>query len=320
LVVLAYALFLWNAPLVAGLLFGLAVLVTPLSGPMVVPFLLTIPMQRGARRASVVAQVRKVAKFGLAASLVYLPPVFCHYEAYVYGGRGLTAAPRAHYPWLERLSRSIGYIAGDGGLALLLCALGAAACLWSPRIWRLGQPVIALVVSVIVIALAGERFPDVPVQLPNLLLLMALPPVAFAILPWGARLGVPLLVALCSFELHHNYDRVLAEVESQDRDRRFFASVREQSLPHQPMLVGVAGWGPKRMFERYAATGAQLAPVFDTREFFVRSTRVATGKNYQIWFLRRASSPKLAPLLGRYLLESRTVDGHLYQVLVPRPN
>jgi len=317
LVVIAYALLLRNRALLAGLTFGLAVLVTPLSGPMLLVFVLTVAVVPGAFRATVLGQIRRLLKFGLAACLVYLPPILSHYTEYVYGGRGLMLAPRENYSLPERLARSWGFATHEARLVLPLCAVGAVVCLASRRIWRTGQPVIALVSSFFLMAIAGQRFSDVPVQLPNLLLLMALPPVAMAILPWGARLGLPLLAIISYLTLPGNYQRTTAEVESHDRTRRLLFGIREQSLPQLPLLVGPAGWGQKRMFERYAATGSTLAPVFEEREFFRNVPRFAADNQYRIWFLRRAPGRQLAPLLGQFTLETRTVEGRAYQVLTP---
>ena len=318
LIALAFACFLHGAPLIAGLVFGLSVLVTPLSGPMLVVFLLTVSVSPSGLKATLLGHARKLAIFGAAACLVYLPPVLLHYNDYVYGGRGLMHAARANFTWPERLSRSWGFLSREAGWGLALCAAGAVVCLVSSRVWRIGQPALALLVSVVVMALAGERFSDVPVQLPNLLLLTALPPVALAVSRWTTRLGVPLVLGLCFFTLRANYARAREEIESRERDRRLCVGIREQSRPRVPVLVGVSGWTPQRIFERYAADDGRLPPVLDSRQFPHKLRWLAASDGYQVWFIRRVPPRHLAPLLDKYSLEARTVDARSFQVLVPK--
>jgi len=317
-IAISYACFLRGAPLIAGVVFGFSVLVTPISGPMLVVFLLTVSVSEHGLKASALRHTVKMAKWGAAAALVYLPIVWAHYDDYVHGGRGLLHASRAAYAWPERLARSWGFLGREGGLILPLCLVGALACLASVRIWRIGQPALALLVSVLVMSLAAERFADVPVQLPNLLLLTLLPAVALVVSPWASRVGAPLVLAVGFFTLRGNYARISAEIEGRERDRRLCVGIREQSRPRVPVLVGVSGWTPQRMFERYASADSRSPPVFDARQFARKVGWLAASDGYQVWFIRRVPQHQLAPLLRKYSLETRTVEARALQVLVPK--
>jgi hypothetical protein len=318
LIALAFACFLRGAVVRAGALFGFSVLITPLSGPMVVVFLLTAAVNPMAIRDSVWRHVRKLLEFAAAALVVYLPPVLANYQNYFYGSRGVFRAPRSAFSLSERLQRSYAFALNDAGLALPIFALGLLACLLSARVWRVGQPALALLVSLLVMSLAGQQFTDVPVQLPNLLLLAILPAVAIARTRWTLAIGPVVIGAACFFSLRSNYASVLADIASRERDRRLCLGIREQSRPHEPLLVGVSGWGETQMLGRLAGVGPNPATVISWRDFVRDEQRWSTAEAAHVfWFFRRVTPRQVGPLLVDHALEKRTVEGRVFQVLIP---
>jgi hypothetical protein len=319
LIAIAFARFLRGGTVTAGALFGFSVLVTPLSGPMVVVFLLTIAVDTTSLRTSAMVHVHKLVKFAAAAVGVYLLPVLVNYQDYFYGSRGIFKAPRSAFPLTERLQRSFSFISSDAGLLVPVLAIGAVVCLMSARVWRLGQPALALLVSIFVMSLAGQQFTDVPVQLPNLVLLAILPAAAIARSRWTLAIAPVLIAAVCFFSLRANYARVLGEVAARDRDRKLCVGIREQSRPHEPVLVGVSGWGTTQMLGRLAGVGPNPATVISWRDFVRDEQRWGgPGAAHVFWFFRSVSARQLAPLLVDHALEKRAVEGRAFQVLIPR--
>lgn len=320
LVAASYACFLRAHPRCAGLLFGYAVLVTPLSGPLLAVFGLTIPISRGAAAPSLLRQARRLLVFGAAACIVYLPPVLVHYQDYVHGPRGLLNAPSSIDRLPDRIEHSFLFIGHELGSLLPVYVLGLCACVLNSRLWRLGQPALALVASIALMSVVGERFSNVPVQLPNLLLLAALPAVALSVTRWTMVIGLLLELGLGQSVARQSYISVLAAIERGEWDRSLCNAIREQSRPHAAVLVGLTSWARKRMFERYASGGApQVSAVaVDVRELTRSRKRwLAAEPPYQFWFFRPADARNFGPLRGDYSLEERAVRSRSFRVLIP---
>ncbi|MEI9937640.1 MAG: hypothetical protein WDO69_10515 [Pseudomonadota bacterium] len=319
LIALSYAWFLAEVPLVAGAVFGLSVLVTPMSGPMLTVFVLTVSLSEAGLARNASRHLLKLAKFGVAALAVYLPVVLTHYHDYVYGRRGLLNAPRLPLSLARQLAHSAVFIRDEAGITILFYALGVCACLASRRLWRFGQPVPALLLSVLLMAIVGDRVGPVPVQLPNLVLLAALPSVALVASPWALRLGSLLVFAGCLSKGLASYPRILSEIAQQDRDRSLCVEIRDQSRPRAPVLVGIIGWDRQRAYERYASSGTQSAKVLEWGAFLHRERQWLESTDDQIWFFRHVNERQIHRLLSVYSLESRHVVGRVFQVLVPSP-
>jgi len=317
-VALAFACFQRGATLAAGLLFGYSVLVTPLSGPLLVPFLVTAAVQAFARRRGALwQQVQRLWWFGSAALLVYVPPVLLHFQDYVHGPRGILNAPRESFSVSRGLAHSWHSISSELGYALPLYALGALVCLTSRRLWRSGQPALALLLSVAVMAVAGDRFVDVPVQLPNLVLFGMVPAVAFALSRPLLKVGLALLFCACFLNVRASYARVRNDLHNRERDRELCLAIKEQSAPAAPLLVGLAGWGQSRIFERFASSPELPARAVDLHTFLRDQKRwLDPTPAVQIWFFRKVHAGQVARLLPRYSLESRTAGHRKLGVLV----
>ncbi len=319
-VALAFACFQRGATLAAGLLFGFSVLVTPLSGPLVVLFLFTLAALPTARAGVVRPRLRRLFVFAAGALLVYAPPVLIHYQDYVFGQRGLLHAPRAALSVSQRVAHSWHFILHELGFMLPLYAAGALLCLANPKLKRTRPVALALLASIGLMAVVGERFLDVPVQLPNLVLFGVLPGVALAASGRVLRIGLLLLFAVALFNTHASYVSVFSEIRAREKDRALCLAIRAESGPRAPVLVALSGWTQSRIFERYASTADQPALALEWRDFLAHQRRwLDPAEQTQIWFFRPVRAGKVARLLTRYSLESRKIGGRRLQVLVPLP-
>ena len=319
-VALAFACFQRGAAFPAGLLFGFSLLVTPLSGPLVVLFVMTTAVRTLAERGALLQPLRRLLKFGGGSLFVYVPTVLVLYRDYVHGPRGLLHAPRENFTVPKRIATSWEFIVDELDYTLPLYVIAAIICLASRRMWRAGQPALALFVSVAVMAVVGQRFVDVPVQLPNLVLFGVLPALAFAVSRPALRVALAVLFCACFFNVRSSYARVLADVRSRERDRNVCLAIKAQS-EKAPLLVGVSGWSQSRMFERYASSPELRAKAL-TWQAFVRNQKhwLAPANRAPIWFFRKVNSGEIGRLLEHYSLESRTVANRKLKVLVPKPD
>lgn len=319
-VAIAFACFVRGAALAAGLFFGFSVLVTPLSGPLLMLFLLYFKAGRAGALRALIAHARKLATFGVAALLVYLPPVLIDYQDYVYGPRGLVHAPRSSMSVPQRIVHSVDFMRNELGYMLPLYAASLVLCLVSPRLWRAGQPALALLGSMALMAVVGERFGDVPVQLPNLVLLGALPAIAYRASGRLLRVGLVLLFGLCVVNLQSSHASALRDLQRRERDRNLCLAIRAASGPRAPVLVGLSGFTQSRVFERYASTPEQPALALDFRAFMRDEARwLDPAAQTQIWFFRSVREQQVAPLLERYAFETKAIGKRRFKVLVPLP-
>jgi hypothetical protein len=320
LIAVAYCCFLKDLTMIAGAIFGLSVLVTPLSGPLLVVFALTVSVTKGELRRAALRQVVRLAKLGSAALLVYLPPVLLNYQDYVYAGRGLLHAPHSGFAWPARLAHSGAFIWQEARFLIPLYVLGIVLCLASARVWRTGQPALGLIVSVGLMAVVGERFSDVPVQLPNLVLLAIVPPVALVVSPWVMRLGSVAAVAAGLLTLNRSLDTVRREIAVGENARALCVGIRDRSLPRTAVLVGLSGWSQLKTFARYASVDAEHSAISLTWRDFIRRERrrLTSAREQEIWFFRRVEKKHVRALLKSYRLEQRRVGRRAFQVLVPR--
>lgn len=156
LMLLAVLLWFLDRPIATGLAFGASVLVSP-QGLLAAPaFVVWRPRSRSVSRAGLVAFLL----VGLA-----LAPVL---HDYLLGGRGLLRAASVPVNYGAALRREL----GDVGLGLYVALPFAAVVVWTLRQpqWRVFGA--GFIVLWTVQLLFGERFADVPVQLPAYALLM----------------------------------------------------------------------------------------------------------------------------------------------------
>ncbi|HET7546034.1 MAG TPA: hypothetical protein VFK05_39465 [Polyangiaceae bacterium] len=318
-VALSFACFQRGAALVAGFLFGFSLLVTPLSGPLLTVFVVSAAVRALLNREGLRQQVRSLLALAAGSLLVYLPPVAFFFRDYVYGSRGLLHAPRASASVPRRIAQSLDFITDQLGYMLPLYVVGALVCLASPRLWRAGQPALALLLSVLLLAVVGQRFQDVPVQLPNLVLLGMLPAIAFAISRAWLRVGLSVLFCGCLLNVKSSYQSLFSDLRRSQQQRELALEIRALSAPRAPILVGLSGFHESRMLERYASSPEQSAKAIDWRTFPAEQERLLDPSfNAQVWFFHGVSPTQVAPLLTRYSFENRRAGKRNFKVLIPR--
>jgi len=185
---LAILLWLRNRPILTGAAFAMSVLITP-SAVFAVPCLVILRPQR-----------RALSLMGLTAAALLVIAILPNYQDFFFGPRNLLRASRAAFSPIHALNKEgvellFGFFAS---LPLITCGIVAAAV--RPRFRVPGLAVASLW---LVSLLLGERFTDVPVQLPTYAVLCLLGGLGFSLLPalprkrrW-ARL-LPLLALLSS--------------------------------------------------------------------------------------------------------------------------
>lgn len=141
---------LWDRPVLAGISFAAAFLVTP-STLLTVPFLVLLRPQR-----------RFVMRFGLSALVIVMAVLAPLYRDFFWGSRGLLGATAASLGLGPGLTKEASELWGFGFLlAFILFGLGALAKSSACRPLLLAIGVLWLCPF-----LFGEKFTDVPVQLP----------------------------------------------------------------------------------------------------------------------------------------------------------
>lgn len=319
-VAMAFACFVRRKTLIAGLLFGYAVLVTPLSGPLLALFVCLVTVQGASLREVLVAHVRRIFRFGVGALLVYGPPIAIVHRSYLHGPRGLFRGSPPAFSIPKQLAQSADFIIHELGYLLPLYVVGAALCLANRRAWRLGQPALALLASMAVMGAVGQRYGDVPVQLPNLVLLGVLPAIAYGASGRLVRVGLALLFALGTVSVQRSYASVAKELRTRESGRRLCVAIAQQSGANPPVLVGLPGFTPMRMCERFASSPRRPAHAVEWRKFLNNQQAwLDPAARTQIWFFRAVHESRVAPLLEGYTLESRRIGSRRFRVLVPRP-
>ncbi|MGM0575516.1 MAG: hypothetical protein ACQEXJ_07275 [Myxococcota bacterium] len=318
LTVTALALHLHRRTVLAGPVYGLAMLVSPLAAWSLPWFVLLRTSDAATAPARHLDHLKRVVVFGLTSLAVYAPVVGIHWDNYFHGGRGILTAPREPLEPLVGLERSLDFFTGEG--AALLPLMLAGLLLVGTRRGEARRISLALGVSVSVVATAllGERFVDVPVQLPNWLVLCAfaavLGPTVGASRRWLAVPAVAILLTALPARLS-----VAEEVETIAEERATYLAMKEASAPHPVYLVGLRkSWDDGVPFERIVYGETKLGRGLSWGHFRRVTKRIARDDtDFEIWFQRRVRERDLRPLLGRYDLEERSLRGRDYQVLVP---
>ena len=128
LVLVAVASWLRGRILVAGLSFGLAMLVTPVTAMSLPMLVLTVRRERGAP-ARWRTHLRDLLLFAAVSLAVYAPLVGVFWHDYWFGGRGLLHAPREPWDVGKHVARSFAFLTSSAGPWLWL---GLAAVIAGP--------------------------------------------------------------------------------------------------------------------------------------------------------------------------------------------
>jgi hypothetical protein len=310
LVVLALAAWVYGRRVLAGAAFGWAMLVTPVTAPTLPIFLLT---KAGARKGlrPCLRDLRDVLVFGAASLALYAPFVLLFWHDYWVGGRGILRAP--HNPWNvgAQVSRSVHFLIENASPWLALGVGGALAFAIAGE--SLGLGVLA---AVVVTAIVSERFWDVPVQLPNMCVLVVFVVLALSRLP-RRTLAASVLLAVYVITAWPTYGSVIHEVATKREQRATFLAMATQTPKF--FVVGLEdSWNEGLPFERmvYGRSGLGLGVPLKS---FSRSpaTFVATRKEYAIWVLQSLPPETTAFLERGWHRETRSVRDHSYEVWIP---
>ncbi len=149
---LAILLWLRNRPILTGAAFAMSVLITP-SAVFAAPCFVILRPDR-----------RAVSLMGLTVVALFVLAILPNYEDYFFGPRGLLKASRAAFSPIDRLHKESVELLFGFFATLPLIAAGMVAAVVRPR-FRV--PGLAVALLWLVSFLLGERFSDVPVQLPT---------------------------------------------------------------------------------------------------------------------------------------------------------
>jgi hypothetical protein len=310
LILVAVALWLRGEVAKAGLAFGAAMLVTPVTAMSLPMLLLTTREPRNApRRWS--THLRDVAVFGAVSLAAYMPLVLAFWHDYWNGGRGLLHAPREPWSVAHQVDRSIQFLTSSAGSWL---ALGAGALV--AGIPTGTPPSLGVFAALVLTATVGERFLDVPVQLPQLCVLATLVVVLVGRLPTSwLRGGV--LASLWLSTAWPTYRNVSDEVRADVEKREAYRAMTEQTP--KMILAGVRdGWDDGLPFERVAYGRTKLGLGLSYRDLRSKASSIAeTRRDYAIWLLGAPPEGAMAAFAHRWRPEKRNVRGVDYEVWVP---
>jgi hypothetical protein len=310
LVLIAVALWLQGKVAKAGVAFGAAMLVTPITA-MSIPMLLLTTRERRYARRRWSTHLRDVAVFGAVSLAVYAPLAIVFWHDYWYGGRGLLHAPREPWSVEHQVARSIQFLTSSAGpwLALGVGALVAGIATGAP-------PSLGVSAALVLAATVGERFLDVPVQLPQLCVLAALVVVVAGRLPapW-LRWGV--LASLWLSTAWPTYRDVSGEVHADVEKREVYRAMIGQTP--KMILAGVRdGWDDGLPFERVAYGRTKLGLGLSYGDLRNKASSIVDARrDHAIWLVGAPPPGAMAPFALAWRPEKRRVRGLDYAVWVP---
>jgi hypothetical protein len=309
LILVAVALRLRGQVVAAGVAFGVAMLITPISALSTPMLVLTSPEARGPRHWA--RFLRDVFVFGVVSLAIYTPLVAAFWHDYWYGGRGLLHAPREAWDVHRHISRSVAFLTSSAGPWLALAIAALIAGIVSGSSLSLGAGV-ALVVT----GLVGERFLDVPVQLPQLCVLAVLVVVLMGRLPTRLMRGSALVVLWLS-TAWPTYSSVAEEVRVDVENRETYLAMAEQT---PEMILGGVGdsWDDGLRFERIVYRRTKLGLGLSFRDLRNSSATIAEKrKSYAIWLVGASPPGVMTSFAPNWRREYRTVRGRQYEVWLP---
>ena len=318
LVTMSFALYVNKRAVAAGLVFGVAMLVTPVAVAMLPLFLATFPVIRGEGRELLRRQTKRIFWFGICALFVYLPYVAWNYHGYVYGPRGLATAPRLPFDIAAQAIRGWKFFARESRAMMVLYFAGIVSALLTKRLWLTDQVGLGVSLSIALTVAIADRA-DVPVHLPNIVILCLLAALLVDRLAATTKLAWCVPLAAAAMIARPAYAVARAEVSLQDHRRKLYESMRAQSRPFDVIVVGVSGFTGTRVFERYAYGESHPGTALTPREFrdYAKRHRRKPGSG-EIWCAGGVPDSIQAELEKTYELTSRRAEGTNFGVLVPR--
>ena len=310
LILVAVASWLRGRVLVAGLSFGLAMLVTPVTAMSLPMLVLTVRGARGAP-ARWRAHLRDVLVFAAVSLAVYAPLVGVFWHDYWYGGRGLLHAPREPWDVAKHVARSVAFLTSSAGPWLWLGLAGVIAGAFS------GAPLAPGVAAALLLTgLFGERFLDVPVQLPQLCVLAAFTVALVSRLP-TPRLRWSVLLCLWAATAWPTYAAVAEEVRLDVENRDTYLAMAEQTP--KMILAGVPdSWEDGLRFERIVYRRTKLGLGLSYRDLRNASQSIVEKRaDHAIWLVDAPPAGLMAPFTRNWRRDRRTVRGREYEVWIP---
>jgi hypothetical protein len=310
LLLVALALWLSRQRAGAGAAFGVAMLVTPISA-FSLPMWLASPLRRPREARRWARHALDVTVFALASLAVYLPLVAHHWNDYWYGGRGLLHAPRERWDVGAQVERSLAFVTGSASPWLALGLAGALAAAGTGT-----SPGLGLCIALTLAGTVGERFLDVPVQLPQVCVLAVFAVVvASRIRARGLRWAVLLLA--WGLTAWPSYRDVAEEVVADARQRATYEAMAAQTP--KMLAVGLpSSWEDGLRFERIVYHRTKLDLGMDYGSFRRAGRSIAaTRRDYAIWLLSPPPPDIMAPFEAGWRREQRVVLGRSYEVWLP---
>ncbi len=253
-ILLSLWLYLSQRPAWAGPPFAMAMLVSPLSSLSLPLFLfLTPPASQSpvpAKERSLGPWLRRVSFFAASSLLVYLPVVVAVAEDYFQGPRGVFTAPHHPFDLVAQLQRSLFFYLANGLLLLPFLFLMLAELLFGASLHRHRRVAWVLLGTFGLMVLAGERFDDVPVQLPLLCVALAWLPVWLSEAHRETKVVHRLLFVSVLLSLVLGYRSVVHQWQSQEEFQTELRQLREE-LGAPCYAVGLTmNWDSISIFQR----------------------------------------------------------------------
>lgn len=310
LILLAVAAWIHAHRVLAAVAFGLGMLVTPLTA-LSLPAIVCTSSDPSRTPQKLPIRIRNLGLFGAVSFLVYLPLVVTHWQDYWHGGRGILQAPSQSWDIAAQLGRSLHFFPTAAGPWLLLSIIGLLISLRSGMGLAYGTAV-----AIAATVLLGERFLDVPVQLPQLCLLAVFAVTLVARIP-KQRFGALILCAAWLLTSVPSYRAVAAELETKRRQRAEFLEMAKQTP--KLLVVGLRdAWDDGLPFERIVYGKTKLGLGFEWSQFARSSRSLASSRRgYAIWLLSPPDNDVMRPFTSNWRRETRVVLGHRYEVWIP---
>ena len=310
----AFALLLSERTVLAGACYGAALTVSPLAGLTAPAFVLLLGLQRKAKYGWR-ERARTLLTFAGSSALIYLPLLLLTWNDYWFGGRGVVTAARLPFSLSAQLSRAQRFLLDQGGPLIAFWLLSLALALRA----RAYGAVAAVLAMLVTITVFGERFSNVPVQLPVVAFSFAL--CAFAMSTGPRYLRATLGLAFAALTLFRA-ERALAEVHKDvahlAAERATYLAIRDSS-PYPILLANVRNFQQSRRLERILFGSSQPERALPRNGLRKQCARLARDKtDYAIWFVAPPFKIPCARLKKRYELSKRRVNGARFQLLLPK--
>ena len=281
-------------------------LVTPLAA-LNLPLFLFTP-SNGDTEQGWSTRFKSIGLFTSASLITYFPFVLIFWRDYWYGGRGILHAPSQAWDLATQLDRSLRFYVSASGPILALYIIGLLVALVQRNRLAYGTAL-----SIIGATVFGERFLDVPVQLP-LACILCVFAVTLAAKIRQRKYSVLLLTAAWMFTAVPHYQVVAREVSQHEQKRAIYLEMAKQTP--RILLVGMSdSWDEGLPFERVVYGKTKLGLGLDWRRF-IRSSRVIarTRQDYAVWLLSNPPPDAMLAFQTDWHRETRVVLGRKYEV------